>query len=353
MSIKPHSVEKIRIPTDFAEFGRQSETIVNLACCENSCASPMALRALESPAPKLLIEHWNAQDPILRRKLAELHGVKPEQIYVTSGALAGIRHCFDLFVEPRTNVGLCRPDFTGFVHYAQRRKANISWLGKTTYPFTFETEEISDFIRQSGIDFFITSNPSAVTGTQKDKHEIEFFLESNPNTLFVIDEADSIYPNLSAAELSQRYDNVIFLGSFSKFYGLSGLRVGYLITPKDFSEHFDKTIDPIELTSIGILAATNVLNDIDYQRATQERVRRNFSSLEKACSKTPYQVVPGSKCFASYLWAREGTEDPYQTLLRHGIKIAKGETFGLDKGGRVNLSSEENIAKLVSTIRAI
>ena len=356
MSIEPFSVEKIWVPTDFTEFGKPKENLVNVAGCENSHTSGIVMKVLQESLgsnPALLIDHWQSQDTTLRKKLAELHDVALEQVYLTAGALAGIQYSFGIFVNENTNVGLLKPDFPGFVYFSKWKKANTHWLKNTEFPFYIGNRDIADFVRKNIVDFLILSNPSAVMGTQKETKEIEDLVKASPNTIFIVDEADSIHPDSSSAHLSKSYNNAIFLGSFSKFYGLSGLRGGYLITPKKFSEHFDRTISPAELTSLAILAATHVLDDKQYQRETQEKVRKNLSSLESACEGIPYRVVPGSRCFASYLWADGGVEDPYQTLQGYGIKILKGSNFGIERGGRVNLSSTENIGKLTGAVKQI
>src|SRR3989338_8871568 len=185
MSIEPFSVEKIWVPTDFTEFGKPKENLVNVAGCENSHTSGIVMKVLQESLgsnPALLIDHWQSQDT------------------------------------------------------TKRKKANTHWLKNTEFPFYIGNRDIADFVRKNIVDFLILSNPSAVMGTPKETKEIEDLVKASPNTIFIVDEADSIHPDSSSAHLSKSYNNAIFLGSFSKFYGLSGLRVGYLITPKKFSE---------------------------------------------------------------------------------------------------------------------
>ena len=355
MRVKPFSVREIVIPTSFTEVGQAEQVTVNLAGCENCATSQYALNALANPSPNLLIDHWQSQDKTLRNKLGELHDVNPEQIFLTSGALAGIGYTFDVFVDQGTKVGLLRPDFPGFVHFAEKKRVDIKRLENTQFPFGISNSEIIKFARENELGFTILSNPNAITGTLRRKEEITDLLESNPETLFVIDEADSIYPHLEASNLSRKYNNGLFLGSFSKFYGLSGLRVGYLITPEEYIPHFKRTISPVELTSMAIVAATASFDDKNYQAETQRRVEKNLSTLEQACNGTNYQLVPGSKCFATYLWADDGVEDPAKTLRNYGIEIAKGygEFNKIGSGGRVNLSDGNKIGKLVEAIENI
>ncbi|MBI3334328.1 aminotransferase class I/II-fold pyridoxal phosphate-dependent enzyme [Candidatus Pacearchaeota archaeon] len=353
MKVKTFSVPEIKIPTDFAEFGAERQPSTDVAGCENCKVSENALEAIKASTPSMLIDHWQSQDKQLRRELGNLHGVKPEQVFLTAGALGGIIYTFDIFADQNTRVGLLTPDFPGFRHYAQRARSQIETLESKTFPFTHSSKDITDFIKKKDICLFITSNPSAVTGTIREKDEIEAILKANPETMHIIDEADSIYPDLSAAQLANRYDNSMFLGSFSKFYGLSGLRIGYLITPPDYINALEKMINPIELTSVAILAARHALRDINYQTETQKRVEENLKLLEGTCQDTSYKIVPGSKCFASYIWADDSTEDPGKALEKEGIKINNGSYFGLPKGGRINLSDKRKISEVAEAIRRI
>ena len=77
--------------------------------------------------------------------------------------------------------------------------------------------------------------------------------------------------------------------------------------------------------------------------------------MEQVCKGTNYQLVPESKCFATYLWADDGVEDPAKTLRNYGIEIAKGygEFNKIGSGGRVNLSDENKIKRLAEAINQI
>lgn len=352
MKVNPFSVDKIWIPTEFSKSGSKKEDYVNLAGCENCKTSYNALEAIRTSTPDLLIDHWESQDITLREKLADIHKVSKEQVYLTSGAIGGIRYAFDVFTTKDTRVGLLQPDFPGFVYFAERAQTKIKTYKKNDFPFYANTKDITAFLQKEKIDFVPLSNPNAATGVLRESKEIEELLTSNPGTFFVVDEADSIYPDLSSAYLSRNCNNALWLGSFSKFYGLSGLRIGYLITPPRYTSHFENTINPAELTSQSIMAATFALEDSTYQKDTQERVKINLAQLETVCKGTKYQIIPGSMCFASYLWSEHG-EDPYEELRKHGIKIAEGKRFGIDRGGRINLSNPDCITKVTEVLHRL
>jgi len=351
MLTRPFSVPKVWIPTKFTKLDAMSSDRCNLAGCENARASPLALKALKKIDPRWLTDHCESQDLTLRGKLAQLHGVAPEQVFLTSGAEAAIFYLFEMWVKGGAkNAGLLRPDYPAFEHFTLRNLMHTAWLKDAQYPFSCELETISGFVDEAQLQIFVISNPSAVTGIRKSHAEIEALVGSVPDTLFVVDEADTTDTE-SAARLTLTYPNLIVIRSFSKFYGLSGLRIGYIVTPEQYSKDFDRMINPAELTSVAIIAARAALDDIKFQRQTQGRVRRSLATIEDACKGTPYKIVPGSSCFASYIWADEGVEDPYLLLERNNVDIARGADFGLDRGGRMNLSDPDKVQIAADVIR--
>jgi histidinol-phosphate/aromatic aminotransferase/cobyric acid decarboxylase-like protein len=350
--ITPFSVPKIWVPTQFAVLDAEHSDRCNLAGCENRGVSPLALEAIASIDPEWLRDHWLAQDDALRTTLGGFHGVPASQVFLTSGAIGGIRYAFEVFTRPGTAVGLLRPEWPGFTFYAERNRTRVVYRDQLDFPFRFRAHDVADFVRREGIEFVILSNPSAVTGYLWEPDEVSELLAACPDTLFVIDEADAIYPELSAAHLVERHANGVFLGSFSKFYGLSGLRIGYLVAPAASAEHFERTINPAELASVSIVAARAAFADTTYQQETQRAVRRNLAVLEAAAAASPFRLVDGSRCFAAYLWADEPAEDPRDALARQGIDIVGGAMFGLPRGGRVNLSDPGRIDTLVAALGA-
>lgn len=350
--IEPFSVPKIWVPTQFQRLDAAPDERCNLAGCENVDVSERARRAIVDPAPEWLRDHWLAQDDALRRDLAAFHHVDPRQVFLTSGAIGGIRYAFEIFTRPGTNIGLLRPEWPGFLFYAERGRTRVTYLDRPDFPFAFQPADLIDFVTHSAVDFVIISNPSAVTGLLWEPDQVADVLAHCPDTLFVLDEADSIYPHLSAAHLADEYANAVYLGSFSKFYGLSGLRIGYVVTPAEHADHFERTINPAELASVAIVAAREAFDDTAYHQRTQATVEQNLLRLQGAVATTPFQLVEGSRCFAAYLWSDAPAEDPVDFLARHGIDLVPGAVFGLDRGGRLNLSDPQAIDRLVTALAA-
>ncbi|WP_327417455.1 aminotransferase class I/II-fold pyridoxal phosphate-dependent enzyme [Streptomyces sp. NBC_01233] len=325
----------------------------NLAGCENDRPSPRALAAVQTPTAEMLTDHWNPQDARLRGDLAALHGVDPDLVFLTSGAMGAVRYAFEVFGVSAQHIGLLRPDWPGFRYFADRVGVRTSWLEHTRFPFQFEVDDVVRFVQYQGIDFVIISNPSAVTGRFWRRDEVDQLANACPQTMFVVDEADTIYPHLSSASLANDHRNVLFLESFSKFFGLSGLRIGYLVTPAAYVDDFDRTIDPIELTSLAIIAARESLTDTAYQHTTQREVEDNLAKVTAAVAQTPYRLAPRSQCFAAYLYGDETVTDPWIALGERGVDLVPASWFNLDRGGRLNLRNPNSIDRLVAALQRL
>mgnify|MGYP001577647113 CR=1 FL=1 len=348
----PLLVDRLTLPTTFSVFGEDTAAtnVIDLAKCENCCTSPKVLEALKLLDPRYLFEHWDAQDRALRAKLAELHGVPVGQVFLVSGGMGGIDYAFRVLTRPGGQVGLLKPDFP-FWWDAQRAQTQMTWLESPAYPFAQDIDQVAHFIAEKGIPFIIFSNPHAGTGVKKSLAAIVELVRRAPDTFFVVDEADAMETD-SAAFLTTRHENLLIIRSFSKFYGLAGLRIGYVVVPPSLVEHFRCFINPLEVTSIGIIAATAVLDDLDFHRQTQERVRSNLRIIEQACAGTHYRIVPDSSCFACYLSADEGVADPCAALERRRVKLSASSFFGLSSGGRINLcNTPELVLEAAKRIR--
>lgn len=361
LKVKAHSVEPVRLPTEFAELNADlsvyEKSYVDCSGCENKNASTNVIEKLSQAIknhPELVWDHWNPQDRNLRKKIANLHGVSIDQVFITAGAITGIDYCFKIFGKPGTRLGLLKPDWPGFLHFAEFYKSEIKYLENLQYPFIIDCNDISNFSSNYDIDIMLFANPVPVNGYLIEKSEIEKILMKNTGTLFIIDEADTLSPDKQSCSLTNDHDNVIFLGSLSKFYGLSGLRIGYLIAPKIHASHFNKTINPIEVSSLAILAGNLILDDLKYQEWTQDNVKESIHLLREACKGTEFEITASQDCFACYIHSK--SSNPKNDLLKHNIKILQGQYFGLPEnvnGGRFNLADPENSKLVADKIKEI
>lgn len=358
LRLKAHSVAPVKLPTEFAELNADLTTYqknyIDCSGCENIGAPDSVIETISEAIkrhPELIWDHWNPQDSNIRKKIANLHNVDVGQVFITSGAIAGIDYCFKIFAAPGTKTGLIKPDWPGFDHYVDFYKNQKFYLQNFEFPFSSNTEQISAFVKDNALDMMIFANPTPVQGHLLEANEVERILLDNPRTLFIVDEADTISPEKQAAFLASKYDNAVFLGSLSKFYGLSGLRIGYLISPKMHCQHFRNTINVIEVSSLAILAGNIVLGDNAYQVQTKRNVNASLETLRKSFQGTPYRIAGNEHCFASYIYSQ--ASNPKTDLEKFKIKILEGQFFGLPDrigGGRFNLSNPNHSLLVASSI---
>jgi histidinol-phosphate/aromatic aminotransferase/cobyric acid decarboxylase-like protein len=358
LKLKPNFVEPIKIPTEFAKFDLllkpTSKDYVDCSGCENIDASDKVINRISKAIknhPELIWDHWESQDINLRTKIAKLHKVNPDQVFITSGAIGGIDYFFKIFSNSKTKTGLLKPDWPGFEYFCDFYKNKKVFLENLEFPFLFNTEVINSFIKTNDLDCMIFANPIPIQGQYLSIDDIESILSKHPQTIFLIDEADTINEKRQCAELTTKFDNCIFLGSLSKYYGLSGLRIGYLIAPKILIECFAKTISPAEVSSISILAGNIAMEDEVYLKQTQTNTLESIKLLEKACENTQFQIYSGGDCFACFIYSKN--VDICDLLMKHEIKILNAKYFGLPSilfGGRINLSNPQNVQKIANVI---
>ena len=168
MRVQAHSVAPIKLPTEFAELTPdlkvRKKKYTDCSSCENVGAPDSVLQALGdaiSKTPSLIWDHWQPQDPNLRGKIAELHGVDVDQVFITAGAIAGIDYCFRVFTKQGTTTGLLRPDWPGFEHYVDFHRNEKRWLDGFEFPFVFDPDQISRFVQREKLDCLIMANPVA------------------------------------------------------------------------------------------------------------------------------------------------------------------------------------------------
>jgi threonine-phosphate decarboxylase len=358
LKTKPHFIDPIKIPTEFARLNSDLEiykkSYVDCSGCENIDVS-FSLRKYLSNAilnhPELLWDHWDSQDQNLTSKIAKLHGVDRSQVFITSGALAGIEYCFKIFSKYNSNVGIIKPDWPGFEYFADFYRTNKFVFDVTNPPFNFAINGINQFVNYNNLEMMILANPTPINGNYLDTEFLSQMLNNSKQTLFIIDEADTINPDKQSAHLVNGNDNVIFLGSLSKFYGLSGLRIGYLVCPISLVECFKKTVSIAEVTSISLLAGNFVIDDLEYQKITQLNVKKSIEILESKLKDTEFKLSYSKDCFACFISSEKN--DPVKILENKNIKILSSQFFGIPKeikGGRFNLSNPENAEIVAQTL---
>ncbi len=171
-----------------------------------------------------------ADSTILVQKLSQWSGFQDDEIYISAGSDALIKNIFEVYVDEGDAVLLQKPSWRMYDVYCAIYGATPAFVNYAP-DFSFNIEEIKNALRQKNIKMLILANPNQPTGTMMSAADIEsvIALAHERNTLVVMDEAYYLFSRETSAALIRSYDNLIIARTFSKAFGIAGLRLGYAI----------------------------------------------------------------------------------------------------------------------------
>jgi histidinol-phosphate aminotransferase len=289
----------------------------------------------------------------LRRRLADKFGLTPEHVCVANG-VDNVLTCAGLaFLDAgdRCVVGL--PTYTAYTALALLLNAVPVEVPLTEWRLDLPAMAAA----AAGAKMTVICNPNNPTGTIVRRDAVEAFLEGLPRTtLVVLDEAyaefveDPAYPDGPA--LLHRFPNLIVLRTFSKIYGLAGLRVGYALAAPDLIGCLNRVREPFPVDRLAQAAAHAMLDDDAFIRATYDNNRAGRSWLSTALSDLGLTVVPSQ---ANYVFVDAGRSaaEVAQGLLPHGVIVRPGAMWGLPTWIRISIGTADENRRVVESLRTV
>ncbi|HVL00990.1 MAG TPA: histidinol-phosphate transaminase [Dongiaceae bacterium] len=185
------------------------------------------------------------------------------------------------------------------------------------------------------------ANPNNPTGTWFSKSEWEAFMAKVPErVLVVLDEAYIEYVDSSDAldglQYVNRYPNLIVSRTFSKAYGLAGLRVGYCISHPQVANVLNRVRQPFNVDSFALAAATAVLDDADYLQRSRQVNRDGMRLLINGFKKLGLEYIPSAGNFITVHLNRDAGP-VYQALLHEGVIVRPVANYGLPQALRISI----------------
>jgi histidinol-phosphate aminotransferase len=281
----------------------------------------------------------------LRQALSERYGVPWERIALGSGSCELVMAAGEVLLEPGTEVVYAWPSFSVYPHLAAASGAR-----EVRVPLTAEAELDLDAMATEitvATRLVIICNPNNPTGTALGVGQIEAFLERVPPYVCVIlDEAYvefslTIGDPLASLPLLQRHPNLVILRTFSKVYGLAGLRVGYGLCGSDtFRIAVDQVRQPFYLTSAAQAAAVEALR---HQDEVERRVGATVAErlrVTEALRERGYWLAESD---ANFLWVRLAEDDDdapvIGALSDRGVLVRSGTALGGPGFARVTIGT--------------
>jgi histidinol-phosphate aminotransferase len=284
----------------------------------------------------------------LRSMLAEHHRVRFEQVTVCAGADAVVGYVSQSLVDPGDEVVTGWPSFPSYVLDPLK-------LGGVPVRVPLEDERIDLEALLAAITprtklVFIAA-PNNPTGTTNSRAELDAYFERvPPHVLTVLDQAyfeyveDPEYPDAIAEYLATGH-RVLVLRTFSKIFGLAGLRVGYGVGPEDVITAIGKVRRAFDVTSVGqeaALASLHVTDELERRRAAN---RVAMGLLEDVLRE--HGLDPAGPAVANFLFVRVGDATAANdSLLRRGVIVRPSGSFGAADALRITAGTPDEIAVL-------
>ena len=279
--------------------------------------------------------------------LAQKHGVEPENVALAAGADAVIMYLSLATLDPGDEVVCGWPSFPSYVLDAIK-------LGATPVRVrlaedAYDLEAILAAITPRTKLVFV-ANPNNPTATMVGRAELDgFFAHVPEHVLTVLDEAyfeyvdEDDYPDGIEEYLKRDGRRVLVLRTFSKIYGLAGLRVGYGIGPVDVVAAIRKVRNAFEITQPAQDAALASLDQADELLRRRAVTARGRAQLVEICAGLPVRVGP--RPVANFLYVDTGRDAAplFEALLREGVIVRPLAPFGAPEAIRVTVGmAEEN-----------
>lgn len=321
---------------------------LKLASNENPLGpSPRAIQAAKS---LLASSHRypDASGYYLREKLAGLHNIEMDQIVLGAGSTELIQLLCHIYVGPGRRGLTSEGSFVMFPLSvtAAGGEGLLAPLKDYTYDLDALAARIDERVRA-----IYLANPNNPTGTMVTADALDRFLERLPEDLLVIlDEAYCDY--VERADYSRSLDYVrsgrylIVLRTFSKVYGLAGLRVGYGVGHPEIVRALDKVRSPFNVSGLAQVAALAALDDREHVERSLLSNRRGLDFLGQELPKLGLRVIPS---VANFIYVETGrdAQDDAEALLRLGVIVRPLAFMGMPAGLRVTVGTEEENQRAV------
>jgi histidinol-phosphate aminotransferase len=325
----------------------QPERIAKLASNENrlGCSPSAQQAAIDS-----LEEIQDYPDPIartLRAKLARRNGIDPEQVLLTHGSESLISHLTRTFFADGEVAITGDATFVGFFVQANIQGVPMKRLPMTD-DFRFDIDGIIEAIDDHTKMIYI-ANPNNPTGTYITKNEFERLMDQVPaDVIVVMDEAYYEYAEtISDYPHALEYDhpNVMTLRTFSKAYGLAGLRIGYAMGPKPLISALYKTKLVFEPTTPAQAAAEAAMDDQQFLDRSIIVVKEGRERLYEFFDEHDVDYVRSASNSVMAVFESEEEASKFnQGMLEQGVILRQLGGFGLANCVRITIGTPEEMS---------
>ncbi len=336
------------------ELGLKLGDIFKMASNENALGpSPLAIESMRRAASEMHI-YPDGGAFALRCALADKLKVDADQIVLGNGSNELIVFLSHIFLEPGLNIVMSEKAFVIYKLAAALYQAD-SIVVPMKNGYTHDLEAMLAAITPATRLIYL-ANPNNPTGTMVDPSEIESFMARVPDHAVVV--FDEAYIEL--IEHDERPDtiryvregrNVFVLRSFSKGYGLAGLRIGYAVAPKEGTSLINHVRQPFNVNAMAQSAALAALSDEEHLRSTRRMVRAGLKQIADGLREIGVDFVDSK---VNFLLVGSGRgREVFQALQKKGVIVRPMDGYGMPEMIRVTVGTAEQNERFIRSLRHI
>ncbi len=332
------------------ELGLNEADITKLASNENPLGvSPKALAAIQKALPELAL-YPDGNGFELKATISNCRGVAMAQIVLGNGSNDILELAARTFLVPGDKAVYSQHAFA--VYPLAVKAAGGRGIEVPAVNFGHDLEAMLAAITEKTKLVFV-ANPNNPTGTFIEAARMHDFLSKVPRgVIVVLDEAYTEYLPRALRNKTEHwlaeFPNLIISRTFSKAYGLAGLRVGYGLAHPDVIQLFNRVRQPFNVNQLAQVAAAAALNDDEFIEASFEVNTRGMTQLTDAFKKMDLEFIPS---FGNFVCVKVGDAGPiFQKLLKQGVIVRPIASYGMPEYLRVSIGTESQNARFLQAL---
>ena len=329
------------------------DDIIKLASNENPLGpSPKALSAIQNS----MIESHRYPDASgyeLRKKLSNRFNVNINNVVLGSGSEGIMSTIMRTFLLNDDELVSAQNSFIGFRVLANASGNKIHWVPMKNHHYDLESmaDKITDYTK-----IVYIANPDNPMGTYITRKKFDAFYSHVPErVLIILDEAYFEYAESREDypdSMTYRYDNVITLRSFSKAYGLGGIRIGYGFAHDELISNLLKVKAPFEPSALAQVAGHAALDDSGFLSKTVETNERGMNYLREQLEIIGVKYIPSVANFITTIWDSESrATELTKELLKKGVIVRQLNSFGWPAYIRISIGLEKENYRFINALK--
>lgn len=351
LNLKPYKPGK---PLEELEREYGISNSIKLASNENPLGpSPKALQAIQGGLSNLH-RYPDGGGYLLKRKISQKFGVDSGNVVIGNGSDEIIGMLARAFLRPGDEAVLPQPTFLMYGIMVRSSGADPIYvpLKKRSLDLVGIKEKITPKTRM----IFIC-NPNNPTGTVISGNDFQGFLSSIPADLIVVvDEAYIEFVRdpkcISGIKFLNSNQGLVTLRTFSKAYGLAGLRIGFAIMPQEITDVIDRVRQPFNVNSLAQIGALTALDDEDFLKQSLRLVHDGLDFLYGALDEMGVEYFPTQANFV-LIDVQKNADAVFEDMLKLGVIVRSMVAYGFPEFIRINVGLPEENARFIKALEKV